>query len=170
MAINEKVIIILSWLLKRKIRVLLKRSSMGVDFCGESKASPDEAHMYGLPVDDSWLPPESSARATLYLANRQSPPAPTTYELDQCVSTIGTPQGCWHLRGAASVSIESRGRSAMLKDSAPPAGHDDSSAFSVLSLSVYPIRPRLCLWSKTTARAFRWPGNDRCLCCAVSCP
>ena len=89
MAIDEKVIIILSWLLKRKIRVLLKRSSMGVDVCGESKASPDEALMYGLPVDDSWLPSESSARATLYLANRQSPPA--HYDLIELVASTPHP-------------------------------------------------------------------------------
>jgi len=31
-------------------------------------------------------------------------------ELEQDVDTVGTPRGCWHLRGAASVSIESRGR------------------------------------------------------------
>jgi len=49
-----------------------------------------------------------------------------TPELDQCADTVGTPRGCWHLRGAASVSIESRGRSSMLKDSVSPAGHDDS--------------------------------------------
>jgi len=89
MAIDEKVIIILSWLLKRKIRVLLKRTSMGVDFCGESNASPDEAQMYGLPVDGSWLPPESSARAMLYLANRQAPPA--HYDLVQLFAPKSNP-------------------------------------------------------------------------------
>jgi len=26
--------------------------------------------------------------------------------LDQCVDMVGTPRGCWHLRRAASVSIE----------------------------------------------------------------
>ena len=66
-------------------------------------------------------------------------------ELDQCIDTVDTPRGCWHLRGAASVSIESRGRSAMLKDSAPPAGHADGSASSAPSFGLPHQTPPLSL-------------------------
>ena len=49
------------------------------------------------------------------------------------------------LLAPALVSIESRGRSAMLKDSAPPAGHDDSSASSALSFGLPHQTPPLSL-------------------------
>ena len=66
-------------------------------------------------------------------------------ELDQCIDTVGTPRGCWHLRGAASVSVESRERSTMLKDSAPPGSHDESSESSALSFGLPHQTPPLSL-------------------------
>ena len=79
MSIDETVLIVLVWLMKRPIKVLAARSIQGDHFCATSAYGPELGSSIGLPVDGAWLNvrvegADYSAQ-TLHLANWQASPA-----------------------------------------------------------------------------------------------
>ena len=79
MSIDENVMIVLAWLMKRPIKVLAVRSIQGDHFCATETYGPELGSSIGLPVDESWLnvrveDADHSAQ-TVHLANRQASPA-----------------------------------------------------------------------------------------------
>ena len=55
MSIDETVLIVLAWLMKRPIKVLAARSIQGDHFCATSAYGPELGSSIGLPVDGAWF-------------------------------------------------------------------------------------------------------------------
>ena len=111
---------------------------------GHDDSSTSSAPLLGLPRR-RYISPRCGSDRHLRSASATVPPGPLWHPrplrniTPKCSLTLAQPpcltrssarrarrEVAAASAGAASVSIKSRGRSAMLKDSAPPAGHDDS--------------------------------------------